>query len=237
MSPPPATVLSPESLNLSHQDQQRKEPDDISTHTPSPSSDTVNVKTHPDVDSAHADEDGGQRPDHSGDDGGSDQDHDNDDDVFEVVNRHGKRKRPISVSYVRLVSWSLMFYSLFKSNALLILSFFLFLPCWLVASLEAHIHTPRKRKGVSQVWLGVSSFPQICPCHRYQPIALASGLPQIFIPALLRLAGSHNSTFVPSGDHVTSLSFLHPPIRFLPMQNIQWLHVLKHPQLSLRMSA
>ncbi|ROV90503.1 hypothetical protein VMCG_09800 [Cytospora schulzeri] len=99
MSPPPATVLSPESLNLSHQDQQHhQEPDGVGVHTPSPSSDTVNVKTQPDDDTAHPEDDGGQRQEHSGDEGASDQDHDNEDEVSEVVNRHGKRKRPISVS-------------------------------------------------------------------------------------------------------------------------------------------
>lgn len=106
MSPPPAAVLSPESLNLSHQDSHHQESDGVAAHTPLPSSDTVNVKTQLDDDSAHLEEDGGQRQDHSGDEGGSDQDHDNDneDEVSEVVNRHGKRKRPISVSYVSLVS-------------------------------------------------------------------------------------------------------------------------------------
>ncbi|KUI72951.1 Positive regulator of purine utilization [Cytospora mali] len=104
MSPPPATVLSPESLNLNHQDQ-HQEPDSVVANASSPSYDTVNVKTQTEDDSiatsTHPDDDGGQRLGHSGDEGGSDQDHDNEDDVAEAVNRLGKRKRPISVSYVK----------------------------------------------------------------------------------------------------------------------------------------
>lgn len=65
----------------------------------SPPASTVTVKMQPDGDGDSLDGDGdggGQRI--SGDDeAGSD----NDDEVAEVSNRNGKRKRPISVSYVQ----------------------------------------------------------------------------------------------------------------------------------------
>lgn len=207
MSPPSATVLSPESLNLSHRDQDHHEPDGVDAHTSSPFSDTVNVKTHSDRDSAHTEDDGGQRPDHSGDEGGSDQDHDNDDEVSEVVTRHGKRKRPISVSYVRLMFWFLgpIFYFLFSiqvnaSVRLLLLSILVFfVSCRLEGT---HVYSLRWRRGDARVWLSFAPFPQIFPCHRYHPMALASFypgfLPRIPTPALLRLLGSHIPVFIPS---------------------------------------
>lgn len=64
----------------------------------SPTAGTVTVKLQPEGDGDSMDGDGpGQR--NSGDDIGSD----NDDEVAEVVNRNGKRKRPISVSYVLIL--------------------------------------------------------------------------------------------------------------------------------------
>lgn len=60
----------------------------------SPPASTVTVKIKPDGDGDSLD---GDRI--SGDEAGSD--NDNDDDVAEVLNRNGKRKRPISVSYVQ----------------------------------------------------------------------------------------------------------------------------------------
>ncbi|KAK7746268.1 hypothetical protein SLS53_002227 [Cytospora paraplurivora] len=108
MSPPAASALSPKTLDVHHQDRRRREPDGVGAHahalatsSASPSSDTVNVKTQSDdggqATSIHPEDDGGQALGHSGDEG-SDQDHDNEDEVTEVVNRNGKRKRPISVS-------------------------------------------------------------------------------------------------------------------------------------------
>lgn len=61
----------------------------------SPPASTVNVKTQPDDGRGSPDDDsGGHRM--SGEDPASDED----DFVGEVSNRNGKRKRPISVSYV-----------------------------------------------------------------------------------------------------------------------------------------
>jgi hypothetical protein len=92
MSPPPASnTSSPASLSLQYH---QSDGAGAQGSSASPAADCVNVN----VKTQNADsmilDDADQRQ--SGDEGASD----NDDDVAETVNRNGKRKRPISVSYV-----------------------------------------------------------------------------------------------------------------------------------------
>lgn len=96
MSPPPAaSTPSPASLSL-----QYHQSNGAGAHgsSASPAADTVNVSVKTQHEDSMMLDDGEQRQ--SGDEGASD----NDDDVAETVNRNGKRKRPISVSYVHCFS-------------------------------------------------------------------------------------------------------------------------------------
>lgn len=96
MSPPPAaSTPSPDSLSL-----QYHQSNGAGAHgsSASPAADTVNVSVKTQHEDSMMLDDGEQRQ--SGDEGASD----NDDDVAETVNRNGKRKRPISVSYVHCFS-------------------------------------------------------------------------------------------------------------------------------------
>lgn len=184
MSPSAASALSPKTLDVHHhKDRRRREPDGVGAHahtnahstatsSASPSLDTVNVKTQSDdggqATSTHPEDDGEQPPGHSGDEG-SDQDHDNDEDeVTEVVNRNGKRKRPISVSYVRLVfcvlcyCFEIVMPPLFSCDSL-------------VAGLNAR-QDPDRGRHASVAWC----FPGFAPV-----VANVSTHPRLFYPRLL----------------------------------------------------
>lgn len=96
MSPPPAaSTPSPASLSLQYHQSNSAGANGSSA---SPAADTVNVSVKTQHDDSMMLDDGEQRQ--SGDEGASG----DDDDVAETVNRNGKRKRPISVSYVHYFS-------------------------------------------------------------------------------------------------------------------------------------
>lgn len=96
MSPPPAdNTPSPASLSLQYHQSNGAGTQGSSA---SPAADSVNVNVKTQNEDSMILDDAEQRQ--SGDEGASD----NDDDVAETVNRNGKRKRPISVSYVHYFS-------------------------------------------------------------------------------------------------------------------------------------
>lgn len=112
MSPPPAAnTPSPASLSLQYH---RSNGAGAPGSSASPAADSVNVNVKTQNDDSMMLDDAEQRQ--SGDEGASD----NDDDVAETVNRNGKRKRPISVSYVHCFFMHLLTCPLFSFPHLLL---------------------------------------------------------------------------------------------------------------------